>query len=286
MKKKILIPMLIVVILIFVATIVYGVCYSNKNNEDILNASLEWYKDLDGLYSKTTIGTLYHYGYIKDNKTLLLKKNRDCQVIEIYQDKANFIEEENCNLNEELKKVPIIQIKMTNVSDNTEYRENTWTSSDVKVDVYFKNNQAPINISSMYITLNSQPIITENLIIKADENKNDTYTINLVLEDGSIYTKNFEILIDTTAPTYINADMSNNDFDAIFEDNESGIGDILYYVSNTTYPPTTVEQFTPKEEIQINSDQTYHVWAIATNYANINSEITYLGEYVRKSDNT
>ena len=41
MKKKILIPMLIVVILIFVATIVYGVCYSNKNNEDILNASLE-----------------------------------------------------------------------------------------------------------------------------------------------------------------------------------------------------------------------------------------------------
>ena len=73
MKKKILIPMLIVVILIFVATIVYGFYYSNKNNEDILNASLEWYKDLDGLYSKTTIGTLYHYGYIKDNKTLLLK---------------------------------------------------------------------------------------------------------------------------------------------------------------------------------------------------------------------
>lgn len=279
MRRKILIPLLILILLVLIATIAYGIYYNNKNNNDILNASIKWAKDLDRLYNETTIGTLYHYGYIKDNKTLLLKKNRDCQVIEIYQDKANFKEEENCNLNEELKKVPIIQIKMTNVSDNTEYRENTWTSSDVKVDVYFKNNQAPINISSMYITLNSQPIITENLIIKADENKIDTYTINLVLEDGSIYTKNFEILIDTTAPTYINADMSNNDFDAIFEDNESGVEKILYYVSDQETPPSNLEQFLPKEQLELLTGITYNIWAVGVNQAGVYSDITYIGEY-------
>lgn len=279
MRRKILIPLLILILLVLIATIAYGIYYNNKNNNDILNASIKWAKDLDRLYNETTIGTLYHYGYIKDNKTLLLKKNRDCQVIEIYQDKANFKEEENCNLNEELKKVPIIQIKMTNVSDNTEYRENTWTSSDVKVDVYFKNNQAPINISSMYITLNSQQIITENLIIKADENKIDTYTINLVLEDGSIYTKNFEILIDTTAPTYINADMSNNDFDAIFEDNESGVEKILYYVSDQETPPSNLEQFLPKEQLELLTGITYNIWAVGVNQAGVYSDITYIGEY-------
>lgn len=279
MRRKILIPLLILILLVLIATIAYGIYYNNKNNNDILNASIKWAKDLDRLYNETTIGTLYHYGYIKDNKTLLLKKNRDCQVIEIYQDKANFKEEENCNLNEELKKVPIIQIKMTNVSDNTEYRENTWTSSDVKVDVYFKNNRAPINISSMYITLNSQPIITENLIIKADENKIDTYTINLVLEDGSIYTKNFEILIDTTAPTYINADMSNNDFDAIFEDNESGVEKILYYVSDQETPPSNLEQFLPKEQLELLTGITYNIWAVGVNQAGVYSDITYIGEY-------
>lgn len=279
MRRKILIPLLILILLVLIATIAYGIYYNNKNNNDILNASIKWAKDLDQLYNETTIGTLYHYGYIKDNKTLLLKKNRDCQVIEIYQDKANFKEEENCNLNEELKKLPIIQIKMTNVSDNTEYRENTWTSSDVKVDVYFKNNQAPINISSMYITLNSQPIITENLIIKADENKIDTYTINLVLEDGSIYTKNFEILIDTTAPTYINADMSNNDFDAIFEDNESGVEKILYYVSDQETPPSNLEQFLPKEQLELLTGITYNIWAVGVNQAGVYSDITYIGEY-------
>ena len=279
MRRKILIPLLILILLVLIATIAYGIYYNNKNNNDILNASIKWAKDLDRLYNETTIGTLYHYGYIKDNKTLLLKKNRDCQVIEIYQDKANFKEEENCNLNEGLKKVPIIQIKMTNVSDNTEYRENTWTSSDVKVDVYFKNNQAPINISSMYITLNSQPIITENLIIKADENKIDTYTINLVLEDGSIYTKNFEILIDTTAPTYINTDMSNNDFDAIFEDNESGVEKILYYVSDQETPPSNLEQFLPKEQLELLTGITYNIWAVGVNQAGVYSDITYIGEY-------
>ena len=168
---------------------------------------------------------------------------------------------------------------MTNVSDNTEYRENTWTSSDVKVDVYFKNNQTPINISSMYITLNSQPIITENLIIKADENKIDTYTINLVLEDGSIYTKNFEILIDTTAPTYINTDMSNNDFDAIFEDNESGVEKILYYVSDQETPPSNLEQFLPKEQLELLTGITYNIWAVGVNQAGVYSDITYIGEY-------
>lgn len=279
MRRKILIPLLILILLVLIATIAYGIYYNNKNNNDILNASIKWAKDLDRLYNETTIGTLYHYGYIKDNKTLLLKKNRDCQVIEIYQDKANFKEEENCNLNEELKKVPIIQIKMTNVSDNTEYRENTWTSSDVKVDVYFKNNQAPINISSMYITLNSQQIITENLIIKADENKIDTYTINLVLEDGSIYTKNFEILIDTTAPTYINTDMSNNDFDAIFEDNESGVEKILYYVSDQETPPSNLEQFLPKEQLELLTGITYNIWSVGVNQAGVYSDITYIGEY-------
>lgn len=285
MKKKILIPMLIVVILIFVATIVYGVYYSNKNNENILNASLEWYKDLDGLYSKTTIGTLYHYGYIKDNKTLLLKKSRDCQVIEIKDNKAIFIDEEDCKLNEELKSVPIIKINLKNVVDDTTYNPNEWTSSDVKVEIEFKNNKKPNNISQIYLSHSLDPM-NEELVITTDTYINDIYIINLVLEDGSVYSKEFNTKIDKTPPAFVNKEMINNDYNAIFEDNESGIRDILYYVSNTTYPPTTVEQFTPKEEIQINSDQTYHVWAIATNYANINSEITYLGEYVRKSDNT
>ena len=54
-----------------------------------------------------------------------------------------------------------------------------------------------------------------------------------MLNDGSVYSKDFTLMIDKTKPELTDIKVTDNDYNAYFEDKESNISEILYYVSNT-----------------------------------------------------
>ena len=280
MKNKLLIIILIIILLVLVSFIGYGIYYKNKNNNEIKKASLTWYNDQNKAYNQTTIGTLYKNGYINDNKTLILKKNRDCQIIEIENNQAKITNEYDCELNKKLQQVPIFEVKLTNINDNSNYEQNTWTASDIKVDLIFKDSEVTKNIERKYISHDNQKM--EELVIKTDEYIDDIYTINIVLKDGSTYSKDFKIMIDKTAPIFTEKKITDISYTAIFNDDQSDIKEVLYYISNTTYAPVVIEQFMKKEDIQLAKEKTYHIWAVAINGVGISSEYVYLGEFKRK----
>ena len=284
--KKVNKKRIIAISLIFLIVIILIICIvlSITNNNKIKNATLSWYNDQNKIYNKTTIGALYQNGYINSNKTLFIKKDISCQVIEIKDDKVVITNNNDCNLNEEMEKVPTIMLDLIKTNDNSKYDPNTWTSSDIKIELSYKNNNVKqSDINRIYLTKNYQENSNDNsLIISSDSNINDIYTVNLMLNDGSVYSKDFTLMIDKTKPELTDIKVTDNDYNAYFEDKESNISEILYYVSNTEYAPTKIEQFELKENIEINNDTTYYIWASAINNAGIHADFVKLGEFSKK----
>ena len=287
-KTKTIKYMILLITIIILLIIIISAIIINKNNTNkIKDATLSWYNDQNKLYSKTTIGALYENGYLDTNKSLIFKNNIECQVINIENEKVTITKENDCKLNEEMKKVPTIYVELTNIDDNSIYDNNKWTSSDVKVNLKYKNNSVKSeDIKLIYLSVNYQQIENNDLIISTDSYINTTYTANLMLNDGSVYSKDFNVMIDKTVPVLIETEITNDYYDAIFEDKESTIKSILYYVSENNTPPTSIEQFKEKENINIIPNKKYHIWAIGINTANLHSEFTYIGEFTRNITDT
>ena len=287
-KTKTIKYMILLITIIILLIIIISAIIINKNNTNkIKDATLSWYNDQNKLYSKTTIGALYENGYLDTNKSLIFKNNIECQVINIENEKVTITKENDCKLNEEMKKVPTIYVELTNIDDNSIYDNNKWTSSDVKVNLKYKNNSVKSeDIKLIYLSVNYQQIENNDLIISTDSYINTTYTANLMLNDGSVYSKDFNVMIDKTVPVLIEKEITNDYYDAIFEDKESTIKSILYYVSENNTPPTSIEQFKEKENINIIPNKKYHIWVIGINTANLQSEFTYIGEFTRNITDT
>ena len=280
-KKIIILITIILIVLIIVISILLNINNTNK----IKKSAILWYNDQNGLYNETTIGALYKNGYINSNKSLFLKQDLSCKIIKIENNKAIITNDVDCNLNDQMQKIPTLIVNLYKTSDNSKYDPNTWTSSDIEVKLSYKNNNLlEEDINRIYLTKDYSENKDDNsLIISTQSFIEDTYTINIMLNDGSIYSKDFSIKIDKTKPIYIDKEITNEDYKAYFEDNESNLDEVLYYLTDNNTPPTNIDQFNKKENISLESDKTYQVWAVATNNANLYSDFIEIGNFSLKT---
>ena len=61
-------------------------------------------------------------------------------------------------------------------------------------------------------------------------------------------------------------------------DDESGVRDVYYYISESDATPEDISLFSKREDLKFEGDKEYYIWAISYNYAGMNSDIVYLGK--------
>lgn len=79
--------------------------------------------------------------------------------------------------------------------------------------------------------------------------------------------------------------MDNNSFETIYYDDESGVRDVYYYISENDVAPEDIGLFSKKEDLKFEGDKEYYLWSIAYNYAGISSDIKYLGKVKNEVSN-
>lgn len=280
-RRIILIPILIILIILLILLIAFGISTTNKQNEQIKKAALKWYYDTEMLYNKLTVGKLFENGYIDNTKTKILNKDIKCKVINIENDVVTITKENNCDLDKSIKNIPTIEVKLYAKDTNQEYVQTYWTSSDLIVKPIYNKNFDKNEIEKTYITLDYEEVF-DDLIITTDNITENTYELNVLLKDGSLFKKEFRVMIDKTAPKYVSKNITDDNYEAIFEDEESGIQNVLYYVSENNDKPTSTDQFNIKESLEIMPNKKYYVYAIGINMAGKESEPIYIGEYTKK----
>lgn len=286
MKKKFLIILLIILIIMLIGAIIGYFKLNNVLNDNIKNGTMEWYNDHDGEYDKTSIGALMKNGYIKSNKSLLLKKNLDCNIVNIKDNMAYITKNKDCDFDKEVKKIPTIYINFLN--DNNDIiktsSSNDWIKN-YKLSFKFKNDvykESDIKTIKFY---GNEDVLLENNVIKNDF-LDDKYIMELCMNDGECFEKNMYLRVDNTAPVYQRFEVSDNSFEGIYTDEESGVRDVYYYISEKDETPTNLTLFLTQEQLIFDKDVTYYIWAIAYNNAGVRSDISYLGTYKKEVNDT
>ena len=280
MKKKIkknrfIIFIILGVIIVIMALLIIsrnnGVL--NTNNSEIEKQALLWYYDHDKLYNKTTIGALYKNGYIDSN-------DNECVIINLDNDKAKVSNKKDCDYNNSIKDYPTIIMNLVESDTNEEYKIGTWTSSDIKINAEIKNNVIDNkDIERIYLAKDGEEL--DEMIISSDDNLDALYTLTVDLNNSNHYFRQFEIKIDKTKPYLedVNGKYAN------FQDNESGIKEVLYHYSEVDdYVPTETSEFVELDNFKLEKDKTYYIWAIGINNVGISSDIAYVGEYKNESE--
>ena len=283
LRKKILILILICLMVLLVLLIIFGINVTNNQNEQIKSAALKWYYDTDMLYGKVTIGKLYDDGYLDTDKSKLLNRDIRCRVVLVEDDVVKVTRDDDCDYNDSLSNLPKVEIKLYKKDSDSEYIEPEWTSSDVIVKPQYGNNFDQSLIEKVYITSNYD-VIFEDALITTNSVLEGNYEFNVLLKDGSLIKKEFRVMIDKTAPVFVSKNMTDNDFEAIFEDEDSEIQKVLYYVTNEESRPTSLIDFKTKEEIKLLYDEKYYIYAAGVNWADVSSDIVYLGEFTKIRD--
>lgn len=276
MKKKNILLIAIIVIIIIIVIVLFLMINNNKkeSNKYIEEASLLWASDHNFLYNKLTIGALYKNGYINN-----ISKYDMCNVINVSNNKVTITKELDCNYNEEISKIATVDVKLINVSNNEDVTDN-WSNDDVKIELSYKNNNIDKDkIKEIYITSNEGIIAKEELIIRTNSYFNKEIEINIILEDGTNIATKKLVTIDKIKPTFLSKKIESNNFEAIFDDNESGIIDILYAASTKEEAPQDINLYKNKEQLVFESQETYHIYSIAKDLAGNTSDIVYVGEY-------
>ena len=260
MKNKFIIFIILGVIVVIMALIIIsrnnGVL--NTNNSEIEKQALLWYYDHDKLFDKTSIGALYKNGYINSN-------DNECVIINFDNDMAIISNKKDCDYNNSIKDYPTIIMNLVESDTNEEYKIGTWTSSDIKVNAKIKNNVIDNkDIERIYLAKDGEEL--DDMIISSDENIDALYTLTLDLKNSNHYFRQFEIKIDKTKPYLegVNGKYAN------FQDNESGIKEVLYHYSEVDdYVPTETSEFVELDNFMLEKEKTYYIWAIGINNAGI-----------------
>ncbi len=282
MKRKNLIVILIMLIVIFVISIIGYFVLNNIHYSNIRKGASSWLKDHNKEYDRTTIGALYANRYISNNKSILIKKKLDCKVIKFSGDKVNITKDYDCNLNDKMKVIPTVDVSFLN-SNNFGYKSGEWIGH-YKLSLHFKNdlyNDSDISSIKFYGPYN---IILENNVIMNDYIDGD-YVLEVCLKNNTCISKDILLRVDTTAPNYDSFNMDNNSFEAIYYDDESGVRDVYYYISENDVAPEDIGLFSKKEDLKFEGDKEYYLWSIAYNYAGISSDIKYLGKVKNEVSN-
>lgn len=102
-------------------------------------------------------------------------------------------------------------------------------------------------------------------------------------EAGNVAKRDIQVYIDKTAPIFVsqNGSMGLNSIPVpTFQDSESGINQIKYYISTiSTTPDKNNSSFTTSNSISMGCNTTYYAWAIATDKAGNISDVKSLGSY-------
>lgn len=275
MKKRNLVIILIVLIIIFIVSIVGYFVLNNIHYSNIKKGASSWYKDHNGEYDKTTIGALYENGYINNNKSLIVKKNLNCRVINFNNEKVSISKEYDCNLNDKMKVIPTMNVKFLN-DNNFSFDSGDWIGN-YRVSLNFKNDLYNDDDISSIKFYGPYDIILENNVIMNDYIDGD-YVIEVCFKNNTCTHKDVVLRVDTTAPIYNSSNVNDNYFEALYSDEESGVRDVYYYISESDTPPEDISLFSKKEYLKFEKDKEYNVFSIAYNYAGINSDISYIGK--------
>ena len=102
-------------------------------------------------------------------------------------------------------------------------------------------------------------------------------------EAGNISKRDIQVYIDKTPPIFVsqNGSMGLNSIPVpTFQDSESGINQIKYYISTiSTTPDKNNSSFTTSNSISMGCNTSYYAWAIATDKAGNISDVKSLGSY-------
>lgn len=278
-KKLILIVLLIILLITLFTVILFGINKQKEQQKQIEEAALQWYYEQDELYGETTVELLHTNGYIKNTKNIILKNDMKCQVVKIENNKATLTKNKNCELNKNVKQVPIIMLSYIDENDK-ELTEKSPSSTPIKVKVSYKNKTFDKKqIDTIYISKGEETLSIDDQIKESGK-----YELRISMKDGNLYRKEFIVNIDTTVPTLITKNLTKDNFDVVYEDQDTGISRILYYISDKEVAPTSIEQFVKKEELDYALDKTYYVWSVGINNVGLNSNFDYLGSITKKQN--
>lgn len=266
----------IVIIIILVILISLYLIFNTLLYSKIKKGAIRWYEDHNEIYDKISIGALKVNGYIDNNKSLILRKNLDCKIIKIKDKKAAITRKYDCEYDKKAKDVPTIFVNF--LDDNGKVVNASSWMRNYKLSISFKNDiykESDIKTIKFY---GNEDVILENNVIKNNV-LDDKYIMELCMNDGKCFDKDIYLMVDNTPPIYQNFEVDGNYFEAKYIDEESGVGEVYYYINEDNIAPTDTALFTKRNNLRFEKDKSYYVWAIASNYAGVSSEINYVGTY-------
>ena len=260
---------------IIVGVIIGFVIYKNidyKSSEKIyeetkLSKYLQDYYN-DTLETEVSVEALLENGYITNTN-----ENR-CNIYVIDNDKINK-KETDCDKSKKLAKRPIIELITSN-----NFKLNEWNKNGGTIKVKLKNDgnsyykEKDINSVEWYSIDGSVNSVSNELEIT--DNINTTLNVMINFEDVS-YVKETKVMVDVEAPIYKSSNLKDS-FLITYEDNYF-LNKKYYYFSENNEAPNKSDF---KDRIEdLACDKTYNVWSYATDMAGNESEIQYLGNYIR-----
>lgn len=239
----------------------------NVKEETQLNKYfLEYFNDT--LEEEVSVEALIENGYISNTN------ENKCNIY-VIKDGVISKAETNCDKAKEIAKRPIIELVTSN-----NFKLNEWNKSGGSIEVKLKNGgnsyYKESDIKSIEWFSIDDSINSVDKELEINENVNTTLNLLVNFDDVS-YVKETKVMIDNEAPVYKSSDLTNG-VKVSYEDNYF-LNKIYYYFSTDSETPNK-EDFSDGIE-DVLCDNTYNVWSYATDRAGNESDIQYLGTYIR-----
>lgn len=227
---------------------------------------LEYFNDT--LEEELSVEALIENGYISNTN------ENKCNIY-VINDNNISKEETNCEKAKEIAKRPIIELVTSN-----NFKLNEWNKNGGSIEVKLKNGgnsyYKESDIKSIEWFSIDGSINSVDKVLEINENVNKTLNLLVNFDDVS-YVKETKVMIDNEAPVFKGSDLTNR-VKVSYEDNYF-LNKIYYYFSTDSKTPNK-EDFSDGIE-DVLCDNTYNVWSYATDRAGNESDIQYLGTYIR-----
>lgn len=178
----------------------------------------------------------------------------------------------DCDMALELAKMPVIEVEGQNVWHNTEQvftvklkngGNKYYQEKDIK-NVTWYSFDDDLNMESRTLSV-------------GNDARNVPVTVLISFGDAE-FEHTFNVLIDKEAPVLVNKILD----DAIVAeyDDAAGVSNIYYYASTDEVAPSK-NMMIENINDELTCDKEYNVWAYAKDYAGNESDISYLGKYIK-----
>lgn len=204
------------------------------------------------------------------------------------------VEDESGNTAEKTRNINIVDTKVPVINpltQNPNSQINNWISNDIQLSATATDNGSGI-IAYQF----SQSLQPTNNWINLDKSETTITKTQKVNTKGKWYfhvkdvannvgSKEINLYIDKIGPSFVssNGSLSYNTIPTTtFNDSESGVKEVRYYVStSSTAPEATNSSFTTNTSISMACSTNYYAWAVAVDNAGNFSEVKSLNSYYR-----